>query len=495
MKNLSQNFSNYLLGLALILTIGLNVSFLIETGSLLNILVLFISSISIFAALIVSIRNKIKDARDIQKISEMGNKNDNLSNSSSVLTKIHYAIKVVKEGNFEYRITDYSGDNELEKIAVNFNELMDQYETFMREIGAAMLEVSNYRYYRKIDKDGLNKGFTRISDLINDSIDALNEGYKQRQVMNLKNEVNAINNNASQIKDVQTVLNKNFSILKNMISSVNRATENSKESVDVAAITLDKTETLVKLIEDNQNLTKKLQEHTKTVLKMVESIQSISERTNLLALNAAIEASRAGEAGRGFAVVADEVRKLAERSADAANEIEDKIDFFVTDTNKISTNSSEMFDFAQETKESISSLSSNINALSNETIEINTSANDVEDRIFVVLVMLDHIVFKGNIYDAFVYEKQDIIVSNHHDCRLGKWYDGEGRTRFGNRKSYSLINTPHKEVHDLGKNGMKYFEDINNLVNNKEEILKDCKLFESSSSSLFKLLENLIEED
>ncbi len=125
---------------------------------------------------------------------------------------------------------------------------------------------------------------------------------------------------ASTIDEKFESLNHNSVLMR---ENAEEAIKVNKEGVNVLKVLSEQSEVSRKSNQDVAEAVLRLDEGTKSISAIIETITSITAQTNLLALNASIEAARAGEAGRGFAVVADEIRKLAEDSGNAANEIKD----------------------------------------------------------------------------------------------------------------------------------------------------------------------------
>ncbi|MGM3174117.1 methyl-accepting chemotaxis protein [Dickeya lacustris] len=110
--------------------------------------------------------------------------------------------------------------------------------------------------------------------------------------------------------------------MEQLTSTVKQNSENAHHASQLAS---EASQNAIKGGEIVSNVVKTMDDisgSSKRISEITSVINSIAFQTNILALNAAVEAARAGEQGRGFAVVASEVRNLAQRSSQAAKEIE-----------------------------------------------------------------------------------------------------------------------------------------------------------------------------
>jgi methyl-accepting chemotaxis protein len=104
-----------------------------------------------------------------------------------------------------------------------------------------------------------------------------------------------------------------------MSASLNEVSSNSSKAAVIARNAKDAAQRAASTMDN-------LGKSAKAIGKVVDMITGIASQTNLLALNATIEAASAGDAGRGFAVVANEVKELAKQTANATEDIRQKVE-------------------------------------------------------------------------------------------------------------------------------------------------------------------------
>jgi methyl-accepting chemotaxis protein len=206
----------------------------------------------------------------------------------------------IAEGDLTGESLHIDANDEVGSLATSINRMQDN----LREMIRTMMEIANT----------VNGDSEKLANSAADSFRRTKEQSLQTQQA------------ATAMQEMSISIAEVSRHAQNAAENAKEASKTAKHGGSTVEQMLISMQSIADSVRNTAATVQRLGKESEQIIRIVNVIEEIAQKTNLLALNAAIEAARAGEQGRGFAVVAGEVRRLAESTRNATSEIAQMIE-------------------------------------------------------------------------------------------------------------------------------------------------------------------------
>ncbi len=218
--------------------------------------------------------------------------------------------KEIADGNLAIEDTAVKSNDEVGDLGRTLNMMTANLRQMIGTMKSTSAQLSRNSADTAATLNEMNAAVQHVSENMNEVVESIVDG-----TTNAERSSTILDTLAGELQDSK--VHADISVENSKVTM--RTAEEGQQRASEIRTDMDRIRTAA--IETGATI-ESLNDATREIQNITDSIAGIADQTNLLALNASIEAARAGEHGKGFAVVAEEVRKLAEQSNNEVLEVE-----------------------------------------------------------------------------------------------------------------------------------------------------------------------------